>query len=215
MSIHFKLLLVVALSALFAIGVVSGCGSGTESGKDNGLGGDSGHDGGVDSGLDAGSPDGGTPDGGTPDGGAPDGGTDAGVDGGPDGGMEEDGGCDGGTAGDGGMDGGVPISYAMEIQPIFDARCISCHDSVTHRGNLDLSAPGSRSRLVDVPSSCNPSVMRVMAFDTAASMLWRKTAADPSRCLGAMPMGTAGLRFIAPMEFDLLEQWILQGALDN
>ncbi|HME92081.1 MAG TPA: hypothetical protein VKE49_11705, partial [Myxococcaceae bacterium] len=207
-----------ALAALFAIGVVSGCGSNTESGAGNSNGngnGDSGHDGSVDSGLDAGAPDGGKPDGGADAG--LDAGSDGGMDedGGSDGGNGEDGGMDGGTGEDGGMDGGVLVSYAMEIQPIFDSLCIGCHNAITHSGNLDLSAPGSHSRLVGVPSSCNPSVMRVVPFDTAASMLWRKTAADPSRCLSPMPQPGPGLRTIAPMQFDLLEAWISQGALDN
>jgi len=207
MSIPLRPIFLIALSILFAIGVFSACGTGMETPSGNGppIVEDAGHDAGEDSGF----------NGGSPDGGVPDGGTDAGIDGGAAcGGGGCDGGTDGGT-GDGGTDAGVGVSYELEIQPIFDGRCVSCHNSATHSGNLDLSEPDSRSRLVAVPSSCNPSVMRVAPFDTAGSMLWRKTAGDPSRCLSPMPLGTAGLRVIAPMEFDLLERWILQGALDN
>jgi hypothetical protein len=169
MSIHFKL--ISALAFVFGLAVVSGCDSTSlrSSGNDYVLGND-------DSGSDGGR----------------DGGSDAGIDAGGPG----DAGADAGSGEDGGCDGGIPISYAMDIQPIFNARCIRCHDEATHRGNLVLTAPGSWAQLLNIPSTCDSSVVRVAPADTAGSMLWRKCKPDPSRCLNP-------------------EQWILQGAMDN
>ncbi len=133
----------------------------------------------------------------------------------------------GGGSGDGGgpppppPDGGGMVSFAQDVQPIFNSRCTpSCHNSTTLNGGLDLTAPGSYQRLVNVPTSANcsavvPNVPRVKPGDTMGSMLWRKTKPDPSRCFSPMPNGTAGLGVIAPDQFAKIEAWIQQGALNN
>lgn len=122
-------------------------------------------------------------------------------------------------------DGGVcdvsNVSFSRDIQPIFDSRCTDagCHGPSGTQADLRLSAPDTRSRLVDQPTSpqCNaerPGVVRVKAGDTRNSMLWRKTSNDPSRCLDPMPLPRA-LISVAPCNFAKLEAWIQQGALDN
>src|SRR5262249_38254745 len=156
-----------------AIATASGCGGSSGTGvasPDGGV-----PDGGVpDGGVpDGGVPDGGVPDGGVPDGGVPDGGVpDAGI---PDGGMPDSGVPDGGMP-----DGGVLVSFAQDIQPIFDSRCTNCHNGTLLRGQLNLTSPGAYSQLVDVPTSpsCSavvPDVPRVKPGDKEGSMLWRKT----------------------------------------
>lgn len=117
-------------------------------------------------------------------------------------------------------DGGGAVSFAQDIQPIFNSQCASCHNSTTARGSLDLTSPGSYQRLVNVASSAScsaqvPGVPRVKPGDTMGSMLWRKTKPDPSKCLNAMPNGTLGLGVIAPDQFAKIEAWIQQGALNN
>jgi hypothetical protein len=137
--------------------------------------------------------------------------------------------CGGGTGDSGGPpppppgnDGGNMVSFAQDIQPIFNSRCTtSCHDSTTANGGLDLSAPGSYQHLVNAPVSaaCSAAVPnappRVTPGDPMGSMLWRKTKPDPSRCLSQMPFGTAGLGVISPAQFAKIEAWIQQGALNN
>jgi len=91
---------------------------------------------------------------------------------------------------------------------------------VALRSGLDLTADNSYANLVDVPTSTGcmmqvPDSVRVIAFDTESSMLWLKTAPDDRRCRSAMPLMTDGLGIIAPDEFALIEQWILQGAQNN
>src|SRR5262245_11914317 len=129
-----------------AIAAASGCGGSSGTGvvsPDGGV-----PDGGVpDGGVPDGSvPDGGVSDGGVPDGGIPDGGmADGGVpDGGmPDGGVPDGGMPDGGVP-DGGMpDGGVLVSFAQDIQAIFNSRCTNCHNGTLLRGQLDLTSPGA------------------------------------------------------------------------
>jgi hypothetical protein len=112
------------------------------------------------------------------------------------------------------------VSFAQDVQPIFNSRCTSCHNSTTANGGLDLSAPGSYGHLVNAATSaaCSssvPNVPRVKPSDPMGSMLWRKTKPDPTRCLAPMPFGTAGLGLIAADQFAKIEAWIQQGALNN
>lgn len=121
-------------------------------------------------------------------------------------------------------DGGVcdvsNVSFNRDVQSFFTALCVTgCHDANVLRGSLLLAPPGTRSRLVDQPTSpdCNaerPGVLRVKAGDPHNSMIWRKTSNDPTRCLDAMPLPTP-LISLAPCDFSKLEAWIQQGALDN
>jgi|SRR5258707_358305 len=136
-------------------------------------------------------------------------------------GVSTDGTNESGALGSVVSDGGLElVSFGQDIQPIFNRRCTSCHNGTQPRGQLDLSAPSSYSQLVNVVTSTNcdavvPGVARVKPGDKEGSMLWRKTKPDPGRCLNPMPNGAAGLGIIASDEFDKLERWIQQGALNN
>ncbi len=134
--------------------------------------------------------------------------------------------CGGGGGGGGGPPGAV--SFAQDIQPIFNDQCTSCHNSTSLRGGLDLTAPGSWGRLVNIATSptCSaavPNVPRVKSSDTAGSMLWRKTKpVDQSatgRCGDPMPnimsASSPGLGVSSPSQFAKIEAWIQQGALNN
>ena len=116
------------------------------------------------------------------------------------------------------------VSYAQNVQPILNATCATagCHagPTVPASGNLDLSAGVSFANLVnhDTSAGCAsvvPNVLRVKPGDTMGSMMWRKVAADPTRCFAAMPFGTSGLIHTAPNDFSTIEKWIQQGALNN
>jgi len=123
--------------------------------------------------------------------------------------------------GDGESERGQPcVSFCSDIQPIFNNRCITCHNPDRFLGSLDLTAGNSYGNLVNIPTSDTcmmtvPDSVRVVPCDPAASMLWRKTLPDDSRCGRPMPFGTDGLGVIAPDEFALIEQWIAQGAQNN
>ncbi|MBI2387974.1 MAG: hypothetical protein HYV09_00020 [Deltaproteobacteria bacterium] len=107
--------------------------------------------------------------------------------------------------------GAATVHYAADIQPIFDARCISCH-SGAGSGGLVLSSGVSHGNLVNVAASCAPSTKRVAPGSPSDSMLWRKLSNDAAKCGSAMPLGTAGLKATQPALFAKIEAWILAGA---
>ncbi len=105
------------------------------------------------------------------------------------------------------------VSYRHDVQPIWEARCSSCHIQAS-AGGLSLSASRSYAELVDAPSSCDDGVMRVRPGDAKGSQLWRKLAGDSARCGGVMPPGNA-LKGLAPADFARVEAWINAGAPNN
>jgi hypothetical protein len=119
-------------------------------------------------------------------------------------------------------DGGTQVgsSFAQNVQPVFNARCTSCHSGAAPSGDLDLSASVSYANLVNKPvsSTCAntvPGAVRLHPADTAGSMLWRKLADTPDKCGGAMPRNSNGLITVARSEFNSIEKWIQDGALNN
>ena len=101
------------------------------------------------------------------------------------------------------------VSFATDIQPIFDANCVGCHGA-GGSGGLDLRASGSRAALVNV-AAAGYAGLRVAPGDPLASVLYRKLEGDPAT--GArMPFGGAAL---TPAQRQLVHDWIEQGALDN
>ena len=124
-----------------------------------------------------------------------------------------------------------PVSFANDIQPIFDEHCIDCHNSQLARGGLILTAGNSYDMLVNHPvsapcmSDLQHDAVRVQPCDTppcdpSQSQIWSKTmpdarAPDGTRCLAAMPFGGPGLGVVCPPLFSLLEQWIIDGAPNN
>ena len=102
--------------------------------------------------------------------------------------------------------GPTPVSYAAEVQKIWNDHCIGCHGD---NAGLDLAAPGSRANLVGVAST-NWGGVRVAAGDPAASVLYRKISGD-SGVGDRMPQGGA----LATDDIETVRRWIAEGALDN
>jgi hypothetical protein len=112
------------------------------------------------------------------------------------------------------------VSLCRDIQPIFDNRCVNCHNPNMLTRGLDLTAGNSYAYLVNQPTSPTcmmtaPDSVRVVPCNPAASMLWLKLRPDDARCGRPMPFGSDGLGVIAPAEFALIEAWIAQGARNN
>ncbi|HKD42373.1 MAG TPA: hypothetical protein VKB87_18955 [Myxococcaceae bacterium] len=133
-------------------------------------------------------------------------------------------GCGGGSSdSNGSMSGGSQTgsSFSQNVQPIFNARCTAgCHSGSSPQGGLDLSAGVSYANLVNkaVSLDCaasSPGAVRVNPGDPQGSMLWRKLANTGDKCLSAMPLGTSGLINVARSDFDSIEKWIQEGALNN
>jgi hypothetical protein len=84
------------------------------------------------------------------------------------------------------------ISFADDVQPIFQSSCWKCHGSGTHLSNLDLTSKDSASRVL-APG------------DLAKSRLYRLIAGLERP---AMPMGGT----LTPQQVETLRLWIDQGA---
>ena len=98
------------------------------------------------------------------------------------------------------------ISFANDVQPIFDQSCTSCHPG---SGNLDLTAANSYNQLVNVNAS-GYSAKRVVPGDAANSVLYKKI--DGSGAYGSnMPLGGN----LSTAQINIIKQWIVEGAKNN
>lgn len=107
----------------------------------------------------------------------------------------------------------VPIQYLIDyqsaIQGIFDDNCIACHSGDKPPAGLDLSAGGSWSHIVNVPSSQDASFTRVLPDDPYRSLLFLKVNCDTPGVGHRMPFG------LEPLSDDdqaLIFDWIAGGA---
>jgi hypothetical protein len=91
-----------------------------------------------------------------------------------------------------------PVSYSGQIQPIFDAKCTSCHP--ISYPYLDLRAGRSYAELVRVRSPLAPAFERVLPGRPELSYLLTHVP-DPSR-----------RHLLTATERRLLARWIREGA---
>jgi hypothetical protein len=93
------------------------------------------------------------------------------------------------------------VSYAADVQPIFDRDCISCHPSAYPY--LDLRAGRSWSQLVRVTAATDLAFERVLPGRPELSYLITHNP-DPSNAM-----------LLTPGDRDLIARWIRAGAPDN
>ncbi len=95
------------------------------------------------------------------------------------------------------------ISYAQDVQPIFNARCVVCHGA---SGGVNLS---SYAALINsVGNEYGNEV--VVAGNADASGLYDKLLPSP-RFLSRMPQGGS----LSGDEIETIRAWINEGALNN
>lgn len=103
-------------------------------------------------------------------------------------------------------------SSTNAIQSLFEARCsgATCHVGATvPGGDLDLSAMQAAANLINVPSSEDPSRLRIKPGQPSQSYLLCKVDPSCSPIIGArMPPGSA----LSASDISLLSTWISQGA---
>jgi len=107
---------------------------------------------------------------------------------------------------------GNAISHATDIQPLWDAQCTSCHGGFVPQDGLDMEGNGFDD-IVGVAASDVPGMSRIEPGDPANSYLWHKLEGTHQSVGGAgseMPKGRFDL---TQPERDLIESWILGGAL--
>jgi len=102
----------------------------------------------------------------------------------------------------------VTVSFATDIQPIFDNNCIGCHNAGGQAG-LDLRAGLSHGNLVGVAST-ESALSLVESGQPAQSWLFIKLSGLQDVGDVMPPGGNVG-----SANLDLVETWITEGALDN
>ena len=104
------------------------------------------------------------------------------------------------------------LSHDLDIQPIWDAECVTCHDTASPSGGLDLELD-AWAHIVGVADP-ETGLAYVAPYDPEGSYLWHKllgTQADVGGDGAQMPKDAAPLDSV---DLDDIETWILQGALE-
>ncbi len=102
------------------------------------------------------------------------------------------------------------ISFSTDIQPIFTANCITCHNE-SHYTGLNLQEGFSYNLLVNTSSTNYSPNLRIAPFDLENSVLWHKIN-DDGVFGGIMPQIGGPL---SNFELEKIAAWIELGALDN
>ena len=100
------------------------------------------------------------------------------------------------------------VSFADDIQPIFDVNCVFCHGDGGNAG-LDLRSGSSHANLVGVTATESP-LSRIEPGEPLNSWLYLKITGQQN--VGTMMPPTGSL---AADLMDLVRTWIEEGALDN
>jgi hypothetical protein len=90
------------------------------------------------------------------------------------------------------------VSFTRDVQPIFDAKCVSCHPVAYPY--LDLRRGQSYAQLVRVPAATNPAFARVLPGRPELSYLLTHPP-DPSNA-----------DLLDDDELELIARWIREGA---
>src|SRR6267378_8492132 len=112
-----------------------------------------------------------------------------------------------------GSAGGTPPPLTADFQSIqdnvFTPVCVRCHSGAGAPQGLQLDAAHSYALLVGVPSSEDPSLLRVKAGVKRSSYLVLKLAGSPGIIGAQMPFGGPPL---PQATLDVIRQWITNGA---
>lgn len=102
------------------------------------------------------------------------------------------------------------VSFSADIQPIFTNNCIQCHDQ-SHPTGLDLREGMSYNLLVNATSTNYAPNPRIEPSSTENSVLWHKIINDGVFGQQMPPIGDG----LSNFEIQKIEEWILQGALND
>lgn len=93
------------------------------------------------------------------------------------------------------------VSFAREVQTIFDKKCTSCHP--TSYPQLDLRSGRSYQDLIRVPAATNLAFQRVLPGRPELSFLLTH---NPDPLLRGL---------LTDQERETMRRWILEGAVDD
>jgi hypothetical protein len=141
--------------------------------------------------------------------------------------------CAGGGGDGGGGGGGGPrpactppaqptVSFATNIQPIFDRSCAfpTCHIGPVPAGGQDLTAGAAYEQAVNVRSTQQPALRRVLPGRPDDSYMVRKIENGPNISGQEMPLGCpgqpiAGAQCLTPDDIAAIRTWITECAPNN
>jgi mono/diheme cytochrome c family protein len=103
------------------------------------------------------------------------------------------------------------VSYAKDIEPIFQSACGDCHGADNPKKGLDLSTGHGLANMLDRPSQEVRELPLLKAGDPAGSYLWIKLSHTNTEGRG-MPRTLFGSKKLPQAELDLIERWITEGA---
>jgi hypothetical protein len=110
------------------------------------------------------------------------------------------------------VDCGPAVSFARQVQPIFDAGCTNnCHSGNRPAGGLSLAAGAAHAELVNVTSTCDGR-KQVAPGAPEASYLMNKLT-GMGMCAGSVMPKMGGE--LTAAEIAVVRGWICQGALKN
>jgi hypothetical protein len=94
----------------------------------------------------------------------------------------------------------------MAIAMLFASKCTVCHSTAMKSGNLDLEAPGSRARILNVAStSCKGQTIGGM--EGTGVLIDKLTMMVPANC--GLPMPVPGLAPpLSPDEVNCVKDWL-------
>lgn len=116
------------------------------------------------------------------------------------------------------------LSFAGQIQPIFDTNCIQCHipggigfdgTGGAQNNGLDLTRGNSHGKLVNKLTFEAPDVAprwRVLPNEPDSSYIIQKVTSDSPKSGNRMPLGGPPL---SQGEIQLIRDWIEEGAPNN
>jgi hypothetical protein len=106
------------------------------------------------------------------------------------------------------------IRLSADVQPIFNASCVVCHQGSSAPGGLSLESGKSYAGLVNVKSTQSP-LMRVAPNSPDNSYLVRKLEGTHTQAGGSggqMPLNGSPL---PASQIDIIKRWISLGAPNN
>jgi len=110
-----------------------------------------------------------------------------------------------------------PVSFSNDIQPIFDATCVTskCHDAATPAAGLDLTTNNALANLVNQPSTeCAPERLIVDGSKSPDNSYLVNKITGLSICGGSqMPIGNGNK--LSPEQIAAIKNWIWDGAAFN
>ena len=112
----------------------------------------------------------------------------------------------------------TPISYATDVQTVFNTHCTTCHAGASAPEGMSLVAAVSYGNIVEHAAGEVGALNRVRSFRPDSSYLVHKIQGTQGTVGGSgarMPFGCSGAACLDNATINTIRNWILQGAQNN